>query len=541
MAVLLCLFLVVICLRWAFPAWTAEIGRPAPAIDETVSSALLPHIDAPDDDAVERLMPGLVGLSRAGASPSAVRRRCVQDSKERSERRGTSKWRLSIDAVRRVRRPDSPRCPDDRFVWVNTIFFGRHHNQLQELINIILWARTMNRTAVLSMFWFNREWHDPSLFYNFTRIMQWYCVVDVATFARQWVSKRRSNRSRPSYCLGQGVADTPMRSVISCRIVPGVPGFYDVRRGVSITGGFVHRFLTDAPLRDAPFLGLGGEIAFFMRAGLEEHAAIFGLLEPADVVEDRVRAMFASPDGASLLKPSSFTRSIVAMPVAVSDGGAHGSALREPGSYFAVHLRRREAECAKEMADSFIDGVALDGYFENVCPKDRRVIRRQCHLTADGVIDLLRNLQGQPSSYEKPVNAAPLNRVTALAITIDRVPLFVASDRQNPAVDDALRKQGAVFAPMTNASGSAVLADLSLDYFLLSHEEAAYFTGNQLSSVSQNVCYRRLGRGQACHGFHREFAEYHARNVAPRLFVPNISPFASQQWHALLREYSGDG
>ena len=426
-------------------------------------------------------------------------------------------------------------------MWVRS-GFGRHHNQLQGMLNIAMWARTLNRTAVLGMFLLDASWHDPSLFYNFTRIMQQYCLVNAATFATQWQSSTRRNRDHSSYCVGEtGVEYTPTAQVVTCIMYTRIPGFYDVRRGVQLTEGVVHRLLTDPPLRDAPFIGLDGEMAFFMRAGLVEHAAIFGLLDPADVILDRVRAMFMSPDGAVLQKPSPFTRRRGGPP---ADANGTSTRLRELGSYFAVHLRRREGGCGHEMTVSFTDGLSLDGYFENVCAVDRRIIRRQCQLTADGVLDLLRYLQGQPSSYERndtEAETAPRRGISM--ISLGDMPLFVASDRQNAAVDEALRKQGAVFAPVAAGAGggSEVLADLSLDYFLLSHEEAAYFTGNQLSSVSQNVCYRRLGRGQACHGFHREFAEYHARNVAPLDFVSNLIVEPHRRWEAGLRDYFDDG
>ena len=450
-------------------------------------------------------------------------------------------WRLTV-APPIQRHPRPAACPRGRFLWVNTHTFGRHHNQLQEMINTALWARSLNRTAVLGMFRFSHKWHDPATLYNFSRVMQHYCVVDFATFATMWRARNNHHPAAASYCLGQGVSGTPMRRLVKCQMAANVPAHYDVRRGVAVTAGFVQRLFTDAALRDAPFIGLSGEIAFFMRAGLREHAAIFALLEPSNAVQERVDAMLLSRDGVKLLKSSAFTR-----PRATHEGAtltAPTVALREPGSFLAVHLRQRELMCAQEMNYSFTDGVTLDGYFGAVGANDRRIIRRQCRLTPEDVVDLLRHLQGQPSSYDegeadravgrKRSEGATLPGGGPLMMSLRSMPLFVASDRQNAAVDEALRQEGAVFAPTaapTAVGGAGVLLDLSMDYFMLAHDEAAYFTGNQISSVSQNVCYRRLGRGQACHGFHLEFAEYHSRRVAvspAHLFSPNIiTPTAS--------------
>jgi hypothetical protein len=135
----------------------------------------------------------------------------------------------------------------------------------------------------------------------------------------------------------------------------------------------------------------------------------------------------------------------------------------------------------KELAESRADGGA---WLADVRPSDWEVVSTQCAITVDHVHSLMASLR----------------------LSIDHQLMFVASDHQNLALEKALQLKGAVM----QEKGDGLRA-LTVDFFLL--QEAEYFTGNQLSSVTQNVCFMRLGRGRGCHGFIPSFSRYHSRPV----------------------------
>jgi hypothetical protein len=89
--------------------------------------------------------------------------------------------------------------------------------------------------------------------------------------------------------------------------------------------------------------------------------------------------------------------------------------------------------------------------------------------------------------------------------------MVLASDGQNPVFDKSLTSSlGALrTAPIPGLLG------LALDYFILT--QSNLFTGNQLSSVSQNVFLHRLGNGLPCNGVVPQYLLYHARPlILPR-------------------------
>ncbi|CUG87097.1 Hypothetical protein, putative [Bodo saltans] len=210
---------------------------------------------------------------------------------------------------------------------------------------------------------------------------------------------------------------------------------------------------------------LSGELAFFLRPGLAEMAALFGLLEPANHVRDAVNIFKRAQFGTEAIPP-----------------------------YFGIHLRRREQECLKEIGESREDGGELlkpmdddaRGWGRAVETHGRawRIVSTQCAITVDHVKALM----------------------SSLRLLMDHQLMFLGSDHQDMKLEKALVDRGAV---MFGDDGG--LLGLSVDYFMLG--EGKYFTGNQLSSITQNVCYRRLGRGQGCNGFIPSFSYYHSRNV----------------------------
>jgi hypothetical protein len=392
----------------------------------------------------------------------------------------------ALAAVRRVTRPTV--CPD-RFVFVNTHTFGRHHNQLQEMLNLASWARSLNRTAVIGWFRHNHKWTAMDALYDFSGLAKHFCVATHKEFATRWGALPAGKRS--AACAGQGVSDTPIKSQVrKCRMVPGVPAHYDSRLGVDTTKTMLGIIAAAAEAREATFLGVSGEIAFFMRPGLlEQVAAAMHVTPAAHIVAEA--AEYAGKTGLTLSGAGGESADVKA-------GGTPEAAGRP---YFGLHLRQREKECMKEMGHTWADGgAALEGVPEAV----QRAIEGQCAVTVgqfDGLVAGLRLAVGSETAQER---------------------LFLASDHQNMALEKSLVGRGAVMYAggkfHTREMGG--LEGLGVDFHML--QRAAHFTGNQLSSVSQNVCFHRLGKGLGCEGFVMPFTLYHSRNVDSGAFVPNV-------------------
>lgn len=347
----------------------------------------------------------------------------------------------------------SSNCPD-RFLFVNTHTYGRHHNQLQEMMNLAVWAKKLGRTAVLGWFRYNHAWTFATEYYNFSRIMQSYCLITPQQMMEK-IAKNASLSARQKHtasCFGQKLEDTPLkryvRGAFKCTMAPNVPAHYNTREGLRVTREFFERIKKV----DEPLLVVSGQLGFFLRGGIAEFAAIFGLLEPSESIRATVQAVQA----AKKLPPS---------------------------TYFGIHLRQRENECMKEVVQSREDGGS--SYLASMSTDDWRVVERQCQLTIEHIKDIM----------------------TSLDLIMDHQPMFLGSDHQNVKLEKALVAAGAV---MYEEHDSGLKA-LAVDFFLLSG--GRYFTGNQLSSVTQNICFRRLGRGQECNGFIPVYSRYHARNV----------------------------
>jgi hypothetical protein len=359
-----------------------------------------------------------------------------------------------IVARRQQHRAVPSECPQ-KYLFVNTHTYGRHHNQLQEMMHLAAWAQRLGRTAVLGWFRFSRRWVPAQEFYNFTRIMESYCVITPEEMVQRIGRAERSSLTPTVACLGQKFDDTPLKRLLKgpakmkCRLDPSIPSHYNTRNGMRITQEYFNSHVTKA---QETLLVLSGELAFFLRPGLAEMAALFGLLEPANHVRDVVTAFKRKNFGSAEIPP-----------------------------YFGIHLRRREQECLKEITESREDGGEL---LKAMDDDAWRIVSTQCAITVDHVKALMASLR----------------------LLMDHQPMFLGSDHQDMKLEKALVDRGAV---MFGDDGG--LLGLSVDFFMLG--EGMYFTGNQLSSITQNVCYRRLGRGRGCNGFIPSFSYYHSRNV----------------------------
>jgi hypothetical protein len=382
-----------------------------------------------------------------------------------------------------VQRQECPR----RYVFVNTHTFGRHHNQLQEMLNLAIWARSLNRTAVVGWFRHSHKWTPMDSLYDFSALQRDYCVVSVATFASEW----KTVADKSAVCVGQDIKSTPIKAYVRCRLLPGVPAHYDARYGVTSTKPFIGLATSEPSVTAATFLGLSGEIAFFIRPGLLEQVAASMRVQPVPEIVEEARS-FAAKAGLRLDGSSEDPSAARAT--------ATSTASSRPAPYFALHLRQREKECMKEMNHSWTDS---QGLLSGLTEETRRRISGQCAVTVAQLDDML----------------------AALGLTVGdkgALKLYLASDHQSVALEQALLRRGAIMYEggkyHTREMGG--LQGLGVDYTLLLR--AHRFTGNQLSSVSQNCCFHRLGKGLPCDGFVADFTLYHSRVVDGSVFVPNV-------------------
>ena len=360
-----------------------------------------------------------------------------------------------LGRVRLIHSRIRPTCPK-KYIFVNTHTYGRHHNQLQEFMNIIIWGERIGRTPVLGWFRADHRWVDPADLYDFSLIRERYCLVTPKEFADALPSGRTA-----AACFGQGVSGTPLKRLgggkaVKCAMQPHVPAHYNTRRATNTTAEFLPRIA--GATEDV--LVLSGQIAFFLRAGLAEFATIFSLLGPSKEIAEEVM---------------SFTKQKL---------------LASQGRVFSIHLRQREKDCLKEVGEAQEDGAR---WLLSMSDDDWKVIRTQCAITTRHVTALMHRL----------------------SLCLDREqPMFLASDHENKELERALVSSGAVMyeGGRFHTKEHGGLKGLAVDFFLL--VQGAYFTGNQLSSISQNACFMRLGQGKPCNGFVEPLARYLVRDLA---------------------------
>eukprot|EP00760_Papus_ankaliazontas_P015678 PhM_4_TR16661/c0_g1_i1/m.37537 len=350
-------------------------------------------------------------------------------------------------------------CPN-KFLHVNTHTYGRHHNQLQEFVNALAWSQHLGRTYVLGYFRHNHKWADPREFYDFSQWKKHYCFLYPDEFIAIVRRQRSAGVTFRGDCYGQEFQDTPIGKAtkIKCKLRPEAPKHYSTRKGLSITS---YHFPSIAA-STADLLNLSGQFGFFIRPGLEKLAHAFGLLRPSTDVAEEINAFRAKH-------------------------------LPHDKKYLALHLRHREGVCHQEMRDVMSDLKLRDA-------EERSILMKQCTMPVeyvDRVVERYLDLPAPPKTV-----------------------VFLASDHQNMTAEDLLvkrlhaRRYKGRF-PTKELGG---LKGLAVDFFLLT--EAEWFVMNQQSSISQNACYVRLGRGKACHGVVPSVLELFARNVTH--FKPSV-------------------
>eukprot|EP00744_Colponema_vietnamica_P015626 GILI01021912.1.p1 GENE.GILI01021912.1~~GILI01021912.1.p1 ORF type:complete len:306 (-),score=4.10 GILI01021912.1:140-1057(-) len=292
-------------------------------------------------------------------------------------------------------------------------------------------------------------------------------------------------------CIGLGLTGTPLADAIGLgRCTKGeLPNNFADRVGMTQTQGLAPSYFSD----DHGLLVLSAQVAFYLRPGVWDLAMAFRHLHPSLAVGKALDVELTS-----LLPPN-------------RTGTASGaiSTYANALPYFSIQSRSREDQCLREIAMDKEDGFKYlytmahgnlcnnnDNNATNeansqvlVSPSLWQKAKWQCNMTSQGVNNLL-------SKWQKAGGNKTLIRI------------FFASDGQNKLLSAFMSSKGAHSIP---SSKYHPLIGVTVDYFILS--SGFRYTGNQLSSVSQNVCYTRLARGLACDGWYPIWSLYHARNV----------------------------
>ena len=222
-------------------------------------------------------------------------------------------------------------CPD-RYLTVNTHTWGRHHNQLQSVMNGLVTAHLLNRTFVLGHFRHAKNWFSVSDYYDFSELAFHYCIIDHSSM----IAKMK-DRPKPSVsCHGQNINDLPLGKSLGLKCSGKSESF----------SNFNFKAIIDQKLiilkKDtSTILNLSGQLAFYLRPGLNHISQSFALLKAAPAVKAEV----------DLFQQMTFGNS----------------------DYVAIHLRYREGTCIQEIDTDFVKAF-------NISAELHRSLQVQCKI-----------------------------------------------------------------------------------------------------------------------------------------------------------------
>jgi hypothetical protein len=391
-------------------------------------------------------------------------------------------------------------------------------------MNLVLVAERLNRTAVLGWFDFVDQWVDPASIYDFGLIRHSYCVVEADVFRRHvWPrvfagedGNGRSHAQAPGAAMrhrrgaavdvrsmGQGLDKTPLATAVhDVRPFPFVPETYNVRGGTNITRAAYLPLLQAHPqLVRSHLVVLSAQVAYYLRPRLTDLVTLFGLLRPSASIRAEVIATLGRM---RLTAAEPVRRAFGIFDSAPAADAGRGSRVKP---YFSLHLRQREGLCMKERAEILGDSATLR---KSLTPAQLEITQIQCGLTVAYVDSIFRRHNVHTGSSSSGPPAPTAATAGGLAAGDQQYGLFLASDHQNLVLEGALVKRGAQLyaggAFSTGTEDKTGLQGLAVDYWLLVAGD--YFTGNQVSSISQNVCSARLGLGLGCQGFIESYTLY---------------------------------
>lgn len=416
-------------------------------------------------------------------------------------------WNASIEHVQ-----TAPRQTCSRTKFLTSLFFGNHHNHLEFIIQGIAWARMLNRTYVLPVFHREDRKLDPEYLYSFKAIRgAGYCVIGYDEFVKayrnlQSPTVRQYQLSYDYLKLHDGwtldlnyillfnapppLATPPLEFTnLNCDPT-NTRECHPVRFSMLRSDSTIHRVPEPSEMIETiavmdPFLG------FEVRPTLPETIVLYSLLEPAPAIAADMEDYLAK---------------------------AGVRADREELPLIALHLRFREGTCERELLGYRPTQLRLIAFeTDNVAD-----ILSDCYWTSDTLLEF------SSAFYETDrhrVNDTKNDTVVGTFLGYDNDAQHHVREAVEKAKDAFYGSQSfkILWRPkdtnvqtyarfhtrgeLSPAGGLSVnwvnprvesLHSLAVDFFVMSR--GRYFRGNMLSSVSQHVCLRRLGRGLACNG-----------------------------------------
>lgn len=424
-------------------------------------------------------------------------------------------------------------CPADRFIYAGTSGFGQHHNQLQEIINVIALAHLVNRTVILVSFDF-RGTKPVQLLYNFTEIKKRYCVVDVDEAAEQlgaWQAATADRHVSAVYISGGegelGIIQRRANFTITSR-----KESFDSGRVHSHLGVVKSQLLNARKFANVNIVGMWAAWAFHGRAELLAKVRIFRHLKPATGLAHIIALRHSLPPHdqnisffeskcaglASIPRLASKSYRDWFANVTVENASRCSSALISRKALLpliSLHVRYRDGECPRELSNEeviaqrnpdmkFLFTSVSSPTNPNESIRGWDFVRMQCPSTPYLVDALLTTLPATEREYPPSIlmfsdrQAEPLPADYKISRRIWQLQYGADLDQPIRGFETGCRKAGLEQACTFPGDHWGLMNGLAIDFFTMARSR--FFMGNQLSSVSQNVCFIRLGNGLSCDG-----------------------------------------
>ena len=232
--------------------------------------------------------------------------------------------------------PSKPTTCPDRYVYVHQRTYGRHHNQIVSLVNIIAIATLLDRTVVIPSFRQDHKWWPAETFYDFTEMAKYYCIISETEGTRRVSQKDQSTKTLCYDTLKDGLSDVPMKRGWQCtekswRYLDRNPKPLDKPHNLDA------RVMLEDMIqqsRDYRWLGIGARTAYYLRIP-NTVQPVYSLLKPSKAVRDEMDA---------------FKRRV----------GIRGN------QYAAAHVRNREGQSSKEVEWSLERLILSSDEIENL-------------------------------------------------------------------------------------------------------------------------------------------------------------------------------
>ncbi|CAD2219791.1 GDP-fucose protein O-fucosyltransferase, putative [Angomonas deanei] len=388
---------------------------------------------------------------------------------------------------------DLERCPK-LFIIPLLNAFGRTHNQIQALMNMLLLSKKLGRTVVLPPLhlYRNKKQYsaDGHLFLDMGELGKQFCVVSHTFFLRYLNQQKKGKIPLALYHFdnykysGKSVSSSAFLEPYLHNISSGEAAEAEMLRVkfTARTKSFSYHlrsssrtveYLMRIP-PDETIVAVQSEMAFFCPHPAEDMIRGFRHLKPSSLVAAAVKEQLNNID-----KP-----------------------------FVGFHTRHREGTCYTEVTrhygrvytdDKPLDFIHGDGVINQVleeCRNDLDFLLQRYNSSMHALVE------DGDKGHEKgiPVFMATDGQQSATRFQDLLLKHYPSSDVHLYKEDETLISDAHKIV-RNNSLDHSLLDEtihLFVDYFVAA--EATFFWGNTLSSFSQNVVFKRLAEGRECNG-----------------------------------------